>query len=618
MEHRSVGGRRAPWLGGRVAALAFCAAVGVAVAWPASAWEFFEDNPDLRLNVDTTLSAGASVRVEDRDNKIIFGGNDPRNRSRGSTRPHATRYTNADDGNLNYDQWDFYSVNLKATFDVELDYQVQNAYLLGLGAFARAVGFYDFFGNCRSCTRRTNLNGDARHRSSVISGGVVGTQWIFLDAYADATFDVMERFLNLRVGNQVLAWGQTIFYQGGINTINAVDVAKLRVPGSELREGLVPAPMVRVQADLIENLTVEGYYQFRWNRTEVDPTGSYFSISDVVGRATEGLFFGNDPGSECEEGPPLTPPTITNPDQVGCQTNVFGIPRLKDIDPSFQGQGGVALRYYWDIGGGVDLALNYIRYHSKVPFVAAVAQAITLPPPLPPLVIGNPIGYRRDYGDDIDLLGANFSFEWLSTQWGGEVSYRFNDVVPISTSVQDATDQAAALAPGETATVRGWDRTNRLQAQLNFIGNLSGSTRWGIGPIVNFLRVNNIVFLGEGVVVVYPEFNRRESSEWAAPPGRNANQVSGGYQLVMRFEYTNPMDIPINLTPSVAWRHDVGGDSPNGPPLIQQSKAVTVGFEINYLNRWLFQMTYANFFGAGDANLQNDRDFMSWSLSYNF
>ena len=57
----------------------------------------------------------------------------------------------------------------------------------------------------------------------------------------------------------------------------------------------------------------------------------------------------------------------------------------------------------------------------------------------------------------------------------------------------------------------------------------------------------------------------------------------------------------------------------NRPPWLgTKSKAVTVGFEINYLNRWLFQMTYANFFGAGDANLQNDRDFMSWSLSYNF
>jgi hypothetical protein len=594
MGQTSFGERRAKWLGGRVAALALCVVVGVAYAWPASAVEFFEDSAKFRMNVDTTLSVGVWGRVEERNNDMIFLGNDPTDRSLGITKPYAGTYTNADDGNLNYDQWDVYSANGKMTIDLEMDYEVGNRYLLDAGIFARSVGFYDVVGNCATCTQRTDLAHDARRRGSLVYGGVVGTQWLFLDAYLDANFEVLNRYVNFRFGNQVLAWGQTIFYQGGINSINAIDVAKLRTPGSELREGLVPAPMIRLQADIVENLSAEAYYQFWWNRTEVDPTGSYFATTDLMGRAAEGLFFGNDPGSGC---------TGVNTPDVGCFF-VGGIPKLDDFDPSNQGQGGVALRYYWD-RLGLELAANYLRYHSKVPFLAATADPIR-----------GPIGYHRDYGDKIDLVGGSFSFEAMSIQWGGEVSYRWDEAIPISTSIVDASTLAAINQT--TTTVNGWVRGDKVQVQANFIGNLSGSTRWGAGYVVDFIRANNIVFLGEGVVVYYPDFSDLPAADYAAAPGRTADSTSGGYQLVARFEYTTPLGMPINLTPSVSWAHDVGGNTPGTNPIIEDRKAVSIGVEVNYLNRWIFKATYANFFGAGDANLITDRDFLSASVSFNF
>ena len=39
----------------------------------------------------------------------------------------------------------------------------------------------------------------------------------------------------IRVGDQVLNWGESTFIQNGISVINPFDVSKLRVPGAELK-----------------------------------------------------------------------------------------------------------------------------------------------------------------------------------------------------------------------------------------------------------------------------------------------------------------------------------------------------------------------------------------------
>ena len=47
--------------------------------------------------------------------------------------PQNSVYSNSDDGNLNYDQFDIYSLNAKGTWDIEANYDVGNKYLLDLG-----------------------------------------------------------------------------------------------------------------------------------------------------------------------------------------------------------------------------------------------------------------------------------------------------------------------------------------------------------------------------------------------------------------------------------------------------------------------------------------------------
>jgi len=119
--------------------------LAVVLACPAAAVELYRSEK-ANINLDTTLSVGVGLRVAERDQTIVFGGNDPGvPKEEGST---DSFFTNSDDGNLNYDQFDVYSVNVKATMDLEAEYRIDKGILREVGAFVRATAFYDFIGNC--------------------------------------------------------------------------------------------------------------------------------------------------------------------------------------------------------------------------------------------------------------------------------------------------------------------------------------------------------------------------------------------------------------------------------------------------------------------------------------
>jgi hypothetical protein len=252
-------------------AAAVLIALGQAGAGPAAAADF--EVGAVQGHVDTTVSVGVSARVTDRDCDLIH-------RTNGGC-AESEEYLNSDDGNLNYDKWDVFSNMYKATVDVELSWK-------NLGGFFRGSVFYDLV-TMETDTDRTPLDRDARYRSSLINSGVVGMGYQLLDAYLYGNFKVAGRPLDIRVGNQVLSWGESLFFGTSVNAINTIDLARFRAPGSELREALLPAPMVRVSTEIVRNLSIEGFYQFYWNATQLDPAGSYFTdatfTQDLVGRA---------------------------------------------------------------------------------------------------------------------------------------------------------------------------------------------------------------------------------------------------------------------------------------------------------------------------------------------
>jgi len=330
-------------------------------AQPAQAIEFGDG--DLEGSLDTTISHGMTFRVAKRDPALASGAND-------------------NDGNLNYDRG---LVSNASKFTTDLDIGIG-----GFGAFLRTTGFLDFE-NRNGRRERTPLSDAAKDR--------VGRDYEVLDAYVSAAFDAGDAAVDFRLGKHVLNWGESTFIQNGINAINPFDVSKLRLPGSELREGLLPVPMVSASVALSATLSMEGFYQVDWEKTWIDPVGSYFSVTDYVGPGAEkavialpGLDLGDmgltpqnnrftpilgelgipsgcvfpSPGSMrggCAQG------QMFEPDD-DFLSNFLIVPRHADRTPDDAGQWGVALRYFAEELNSTDFGFYYMNYHSRLPVVS--------------------------------------------------------------------------------------------------------------------------------------------------------------------------------------------------------------------------------------------------------
>ena len=129
-----------------------------------------------------------------------------------------------------------------------------------------------------------------------------------------------------------------------------------------------------------------------------------------------------------------------------------------------------------------------------------------------------------------------------------------------------------------------------------------------------------------------------------------ATNTSWGYRVVSRFDFESVIG-SVQMSPRLVWAHDVNGV---GPTFNKDTKAITLGLALNYLQRWQADIGYTTFFGgrtyagtdpvppgvdinpdpavttlspgdstqsqsfATSANPNKDRDFLAISVSYAF
>ena len=329
---------------------------------------------ELYLSLDTTLSHGLTFRIQEQDDLL-------------------TSDVNGNDGNLNYSRG-LVSNTSKFTSDLDLGYR-------NFGAFLRINGFLDFE-NENGARERTPLSDEAKE--------LVGQDIILLDAYLTGAFEVGNVAIDLRLGRHVLNWGESTFIQNGINAINPFDVSKLRLPGSELREALMPVSLVSASVGLTDTLSVEGFYQLDWENTKIDPVGTYFSVTDYVGPGANraiiplpgvnvtdtglgpGSMIGFEPlipvinadleksraatqaGLEQQMGrlPGSLAGAVTIPhDQPATDPKFLAVARSPDHNPGDSGQWGAALRYFVEELNGAEFGFYFVNYHSRLPVVSA-------------------------------------------------------------------------------------------------------------------------------------------------------------------------------------------------------------------------------------------------------
>jgi hypothetical protein len=316
---------------GRILAAAIAAALAAGYAAPASAISIQTEN--WSGSWDTTLSYGSLWRVQSPDCRLIANANGGCGRS-----------ANIDDGNLNFDTGQVSSA-FKGTSEIELKYRDS------WGIFARGTAFYD---DKAGDTNRTDLSDGALRR--VERGGEM------LDYFVFVPFTLGSMPAEFRVGNQVISWGESTFIQGGINLTNPFDVSKLRVPGSELKEALLPQGMAYFNVSPTTNLSVEAYYQYDWQRVKPDPAGTYFSTNDFATKGGTHVMLGfgewSDLGTDFSS-------------LGGAYDPDFNfVPRGPGKNAKDGGQYGLALRYFAEnFMGGMEFGAYYLRYHSRLPLI---------------------------------------------------------------------------------------------------------------------------------------------------------------------------------------------------------------------------------------------------------
>ena len=324
---------------GRLAVLAATVVLGAQLfGMPASSQGF--PGGDVSATANFTLNHGLIFRASERDETLSTA--------------------NSDDGDRNYARG---LVSNTSSLTAEFELEGEN-----LGLFVRMHGFVDFE-NVNGVRETTPLSDAAKD--------VAGRGFRLLDLYVSGAFDPGGIPLDVRVGNQVLNWGESTFIPNGINVINPIDVNRLRTPGSELRDALLPVPMVYAAVEPIPDLSVEGFYQFRWEKTEIDPVGTYFSSNDYVGAGGRYARLTLPDFAKLSDAVRAAPglQQAINADlaSLGLKYNADepfpAIERAADQEPPDDGQYGMALRYLSPALNDAEFGFYFVNAHSRLPLV---------------------------------------------------------------------------------------------------------------------------------------------------------------------------------------------------------------------------------------------------------
>ena len=574
---------------------------------------------------------------------------------------------NGDDGDLNYKKG-IDSVLFKVTDDLELKWD-------NWGAFVRGYAFYD----------PINENGTrARTPLSHVAQQQVGANGVLLDHYITGKFDLGSTPLTVRLGRQVISWGESTFIPNGINVINPVDVTRLRTPGSELREALLPVYALDASVKLTDNLSIEAVWLLEFRQMRIDPDGTYFSTNDLASPGGKNVYLG------------FGLPPIVDSQPLGA------IPRSPDRRPNDCSQWGLAAHYLATNLNHTDFGFYFLRYSSRLPVIDAVTPTGPVAPYIPGVLSGllveyagvpasaaptvanqlltlyatNPAlltaaqaglianaqkvafltdaatgRYFVDYPKGIDMFGASFNTDLGTTgiSLQGEVSYKRN--VPLQVDdVELLFATLSAMNPaygannqignyfGQMSTeVLGYRRLDVWQAQATatkVFGPMLGASQLtlvgevGLTSVPDLPAKSTLRFDGAGtdtagdlmelVNTGNATIPATASSVPATPASAFADKTSWGYQVVGKLDYNN-LFAGINVSPSLAFAHDVNGNTPL--PLgnfLHNRKTLTLGAEFTLQNRWSLDLKYVNYFGGGDYNLISDRDYVSATIKYSF
>ena len=523
------------------------AAAALAVSQPASAGSYqFDSGWNIDYGLTTTYTLGMRVKNPD---PVLGGPGNP----------------GGNDGDNNFKSGSLTADRLALLLETKVSKD-------NYGFVMSASTFYDdVYHRANDNSGPVNIPGAVNQFSSgtrYYSGGYSR----LLDAYGYDTFNIGSARATVRVGQQVVSWGEAIFFPGISLAQGPADGTLAGIPGTETKDILLPEPQISTNIELNSRWTLLGQLQFGWHPNLAPSEGSFLSSSDAVGA-----------GAYC-----LQP-------VVGGKCT-FGV-KGSDITPSNFGQWGIGTRFR--ATDETELGLYYLNYKDRNPL--PVVNAFT------------PGGsYQIRYFDNISLLGATMSTTLGSkVTVAAEVSQKFGAPVLVNTIVNPATH---SVIPNPT-------RADITQVNLNAFANLGrtmiapqtvliGEISWVGISNVQAIQAPGVSALGAGAAY-FPASNQLSFTQTAVA-------ISGTVDLTYPGIFTDwDLDVPLSYSQQLKGRTITGGVGGQG------DKRYSISANFKYKGNLQIGLNYLGYLGSADLNLPDarlltDRDQISLVMKYKF
>lgn len=509
---------------------------------------------------NSTVASGIGLRAQSPSCNLIIQGAQGSGAPTGCLAPTSLL---GDQGNLNYARGDLFTTYLKATSELLLKLPEDFRFMLRFSLLgdATATRTTDFI-SATNPPGVGSLTDDAADQLRFLPR--------LLDLWVSKSFQIGDQQARVRLGSQVVSWGESLFIQGGINATNAVDIMRLSQPGTQLKEAILPAPMISFATGLGYGFNAEVYYQWAWNASYFPPTGSYWSTSNGLGAGHQ----------------------------------AYG---LATVDAPNSAQWGASLRYQPE-GTQLNLGLYALGYSDKTPQFSYDING------------SGKVGWT--YPTDRHLYGVSANFPVGDVAVGAELSYRPKDAVALNGN-SGCTSQAGNC----------WVDEAKYQFALTGLYSLTPSNANGVlkllGADTATLLAEAVVIRYPGLKPTYGGdpisaggWGWGQETNPAAAPIPTGNATSWGFNFDFSWVYDGSLIPGWQVVPEIYYFQAANGRTPNAAATFMQG-AKSVNLILTFIKNpaeWQAGINYARFWGGSSPFDQplRDRGFFGAYIARNF
>ena len=464
---------------------------------------------------------------------------------------------------------------------------------------------------------------------------LAGNRFNLLDFFVYGGWDIGDRPLNVRVGKQVINWGESNIQSGGISQMmNPTDLSKATTPGTDVKETLIPQESVYFNFGFTDNISLEAYYTWNWRESTFVGVGTYFSGFDFLGAGY-------------------------NPDLFFRGIEKWG----NNEEPDDTGQWGINMHFVIPQWNYADLGIYWVRSHYFIPYIQLVDDYTPRPDPANPgfMTIA---GYEWAYPENQDTYGISLNGEGpFETSFALELNVKKNalDVRECRNlyGIYAATPGGGPFDSVTAGQIFGFEFVNNPVAgpgASDPVPNCNGPGSRGaeLGAsdvyvfLMNFTKSGGTDLFGaDKLNLVFdasfswvPELESRDiwdrrnftptsptlqSNEvedrghfaGAGPLDQPITDFAWGYTAVAGLEYPN-LFWNLTMSPTLIFVHNVEGYSApiTAGGMVENQRSMVYKLTFDYQSKHSLDMQYVNWLGSAGGSY--DRDFVSLVYKYNF